>query len=148
MATQAAADGNATNAQLCEEGGYLDYTDADGTAFKNEGHCTRYAAQGGTLVAPRTVTISYYDIDVEWSNWCGYTVAVAGFAPSTYDLLLASNRWSGTAVYANALTVGADGTGRYHSHNPANYSGYVVDAGQTLTATADGVASGQLVVAC
>ena len=37
----AAPAGNAANAAKCEEGGYLDYTDAQRTPFKNEGQCTR-----------------------------------------------------------------------------------------------------------
>jgi hypothetical protein len=46
----AAPGGNAANAHKCEEGGYLDYTDAQGNPFKNEGQCTSYAARGGQLV--------------------------------------------------------------------------------------------------
>jgi hypothetical protein len=46
----AAPGGNAANAAKCEEGGYLDYTDANGNPFKNEGQCTSYAARGGQLV--------------------------------------------------------------------------------------------------
>jgi hypothetical protein len=46
----AAPGGNAANAHKCEEGGYLDYTDANGNPFKNEGQCTSYAARGGQLV--------------------------------------------------------------------------------------------------
>jgi hypothetical protein len=46
----AAPGGNAANAHKCEEGGYLDYTDAQGNPFKNEGKCTSYAARGGQLV--------------------------------------------------------------------------------------------------
>jgi hypothetical protein len=32
------------------QGGYLDFTREDGTAFANTGECVSYAAQGGTLV--------------------------------------------------------------------------------------------------
>src|SRR5215212_12242637 len=46
----AAAGGNAANAHKCKQGGYLDYTDANGNPFKNEGQCTSYAARGGQLV--------------------------------------------------------------------------------------------------
>ena len=33
----AAPGGNSANAAMCDEGGYLDYTDANGNQFKNEG---------------------------------------------------------------------------------------------------------------
>lgn len=46
----AAPGGNSANAAKCAEGGYLDYTDAQGNPFKNEGQCTSYAARGGQLV--------------------------------------------------------------------------------------------------
>ena len=54
----AAPGGNAANAQKCAGGGYLDYTRADGTRFKNAGQCTRYAAQGGTLVNAVTMSVT------------------------------------------------------------------------------------------
>jgi hypothetical protein len=54
----AAPGGNAANAHKCEEGGYLDYTDAEGNPFKNEGQCTSYAARGGKLVPVPTADIT------------------------------------------------------------------------------------------
>jgi hypothetical protein len=54
----AAPGGNAANSAKCEEGGYLDYTDAERTPFKNEGQCTSYAAKGGQLVPVPTADIS------------------------------------------------------------------------------------------
>ena len=47
----AARGGNADAAAKCEEGGYLNWTRADGSTFRNEGACVSYAARGGTLVA-------------------------------------------------------------------------------------------------
>ncbi len=47
----AAKGGNSANAALCEAGGYAGVLLAqDGSAFKNEGKCTSYAAKGGQLV--------------------------------------------------------------------------------------------------
>src|SRR5215208_3046364 len=72
----AAPAGNAANAAKCEEGGYLDYTDAQGNPFKNEGQCTRYAARGGELVpVPTRPDIS---IDQETS-----TISGTGFTPNS-----------------------------------------------------------------
>ena len=44
--------GNSGAGHACQDGGYLNYTDADGNGFKNTGQCVRYAAQGGKLIAP------------------------------------------------------------------------------------------------
>jgi hypothetical protein len=46
----AAKGGNSANAKLCETGGYPGVLLAqDGSSFKNEGQCTKYAAKGGQL---------------------------------------------------------------------------------------------------
>src|SRR5215207_8662056 len=71
----AAPGGNAANAAKCEEGGYLDYTDAQGNPFKNEGQCTTYAARGGQLVPVSTADIS---IDV-----AAGTISGTGFTPNS-----------------------------------------------------------------
>jgi hypothetical protein len=47
---QTAGPGNSAAAHACQQGGYLDFTREDGTAFANTGECVSYAAQGGTLV--------------------------------------------------------------------------------------------------
>ena len=57
VAAWAAPGGNAANAAKCEEGGYLDYTDANGNPFKNEGQCTRYAAKDGQLMPTANVSL-------------------------------------------------------------------------------------------
>ena len=49
----ASAQGNSGAAAVCEEGGYLNYTDTDSNAFDNTGQCVSYAAQGGVLVELR-----------------------------------------------------------------------------------------------
>jgi len=46
-----AKGGNAAASAACENGGYLNWERADGTAFKNEGACVKYAAMGNALVA-------------------------------------------------------------------------------------------------
>ena len=75
VAAWAAPGGNAANAAKCEEGGYLDYTDANGNPFKNEGQCTRYAAKGGQLVPVSTADISL--------DQAAGTISGTGFTPNS-----------------------------------------------------------------
>jgi hypothetical protein len=72
----AAAGGNSANAHKCEEGGYLDYTDANGDPFKNEGQCTSYAARGGQLVPVPTGP----DITIDQAAG---TISGTGFTPNS-----------------------------------------------------------------
>jgi hypothetical protein len=71
----AAPGGNSANAAKCEEGGYLDYTDAQGNPFKNEGQCTSYAARGGTLVPVPTADITL--------DQAAGTISGTGFTPNS-----------------------------------------------------------------
>jgi len=68
----ASAQGISEDAHLCQQGGYLDYTDADRNGFKNEGQCLSYAAHGGRLV-PVPVT----DLSLE-----GGVISGTGFTPN------------------------------------------------------------------
>jgi hypothetical protein len=53
-----AAKGNSANAKLCEAGGYPGALLAqDGSAFKNEGKCTSYAAKGGQIAGVNGVSL-------------------------------------------------------------------------------------------
>ena len=76
----AAAGGNAANAAKCEEGGYLDYTDAQRTPFKNEGQCTRYAAKAGQLP------------DISFDQATG-TISGTGFTPNSLIVLVVNISW-------------------------------------------------------
>jgi hypothetical protein len=52
MATMAdAKSGNNANAKACSKGGWTQLVTTDGASFASEKACTRYAAQGGTLVS-------------------------------------------------------------------------------------------------
>lgn len=75
MVTTAQSPGNSGAAQACQQGGYLDYTDADGNPFRNTGQCVSYAAQGGTLV-PVPTTAVYLDEEA-------WTIGATGFAPNS-----------------------------------------------------------------
>ena len=48
----ASGDGNSENAQVCQQGGWINVVRSDGTSFENQGDCVSYAAQGGRLTTP------------------------------------------------------------------------------------------------
>ena len=93
------AGGNAAAAAACQNGGYLNYTDADGNAFRNEGHCVSYAARGGTLVPIATAPFSVvYSSLVQ--DWLRATVTGVGLEPnSAYELALG---WPSRSVTVQA----------------------------------------------
>jgi hypothetical protein len=64
----AAPEGTPPKPTRCENGGYRTYTRTDGSLFKNEGQCTRYAAQGGTL---RPLAIPSLTITPTPGGWIG-----------------------------------------------------------------------------
>ena len=78
----AAPGGNSAAAKACEEGGYRNYTRSDSTAFRNEGQCTKYAAQGGTLtpVATPYVVVTVGALD---GQYCLVTITLEDAAPGT-----------------------------------------------------------------
>ena len=45
-----AESGKSAAAAACQDGGYVDWTDAAGNAFRTTGACVSYVAHGGTLV--------------------------------------------------------------------------------------------------
>src|SRR5262245_17957783 len=49
VATASADGGNSANAEACRNGGWQTLVGAQAAAFKNQGDCIAYAAQGGTL---------------------------------------------------------------------------------------------------
>ncbi len=71
LAVQSAASaqrgGYAEAAHACEEGGYTDYTRADGSPFTSTGDCVRYVATGGTL-QPRVTAPRISSIEVTYST--------------------------------------------------------------------------------
>lgn len=68
--------GNASAAQTCQNGGYLNVSRADGSAFRNAGDCTSYAAQGGGF-GPVIKSLSVL------SHGCGDAVYLAVFTGGT-----------------------------------------------------------------
>lgn len=93
--------GNSGASAACENGGYLNWTRHDGSTFKNEGDCTRYAAKGGTLtpavISPITLTYYPYPPDgpgepSRWGVLIGYAVEPGGSFNITW--LTLSGDWS------------------------------------------------------
>jgi hypothetical protein len=80
-----AKGGNSTASKACENGGYVNWTKANGSTFKNEGDCTKYAAMGGTLVAAAHVFARAF------SNVDG----IPGFNPATDVLVAELIDWNG-----------------------------------------------------
>ena len=73
MPLAASAQGNSDDTHLCQQGGYLHYTDADRNGFENEGQCVSYAAHGGKLVPVPVPDLSLED---------GF-ISGTGFTPNT-----------------------------------------------------------------
>lgn len=90
--------GNAEAAAACQEGGYLEWTDSAGNAFRSGGDCASYAAHGGTLLPVVVDPVNPFSVSYRASGANGFqaTVAGSGLEPgSSVDLLLT---WGGEPV--------------------------------------------------
>jgi hypothetical protein len=130
----AAAGGNEANAAKCAEGGYLNYTDAQGNPFKNEGQCTSYAARGGQLVPVPTADISL--------DQAAGSISGTGFTPNspiTNTRVYSPNGQSFTDSLVSTDATGAFvDSGLFFCFDPANTSITVTitdGAGVTVTET-------------
>jgi hypothetical protein len=114
----AAPGGNSANAAKCEEGGYLDYTDAQGNPFKNEGQCTSYAARGGTLVPVPTADITL--------DQAAGTISGTGFTPNSPITNSRVYSPNGQSVTDSLVSTDATGafvdSGLFFCFDPANTS--------------------------
>ncbi len=122
------AAGPGDSRELCKKGGWQDLLREDGTAFRNQGECVSYAAQGGMPVAPRPRAIS-----VSWIyrtqhfgfptyEICYARVSVTNFPAGNHTVTLAQVSGIAGAPQEAVLTipVGTDGTG---SVDTSNYYG-------------------------
>jgi hypothetical protein len=116
--TLAAPGGNSAMAAACEDGGYLGYTDDDGNAFKNAGQCTRYATQGGTLVAVQVMP----DLFISGGLITfGGVISGTGFTPST-SLTILMRVYSESGVVLTALySASTDAYGAFTTSNDYDY---------------------------
>jgi hypothetical protein len=90
-----AESGNSEAAAACQDGGYVDWTDAAGNAFRNTGACVSYAAHGGALVPVVVDPVNPFTVAYRASGTDGFfaTVTGSGLEPdSSVDLLLT---WGG-----------------------------------------------------
>ncbi len=98
-ALPAVAGGNASASAACEGTGYLDWTDADGNAFRNAGACVSYAARGGTLAPVVVDEIDPFSVAYSVSGANAFTITVtgSGLAPnSPVDVILT---WGGPSIF-------------------------------------------------
>ncbi len=111
----AAPGGNAANAAKCEEGGYLDYTDANGNPFKNEGQCSSYAARGGQLVPVPTGP----DISLNMTDARIGTISGTGFTPNS--LITVTNVYSPNGQTFTGTFGSTDATGAFVAPPGGNF---------------------------
>jgi hypothetical protein len=98
------AGGNAAASAACEDGGYVNWTDASGDGFRNAGACVSYAAHGGTL-APVVVPFS---VSYSPSGASGFRATLTGTRldpDSSVDLVVT---WGGDPIFSNGT---ADASG-------------------------------------
>jgi hypothetical protein len=79
-AVASAGGGNSANAKLCQKGGWQALVRSDGSSFASEEQCVSYAAQGGTLAQP--ASISTY-VQVSGVGFQRVGVMGNGFTPNT-----------------------------------------------------------------
>jgi hypothetical protein len=118
------AGGNSDASAACEGGGYADWTDADGNAFRNAGACVSYAARGGTLTP---VSVNPFAVSYRASGAAGFvaTVAGSGLEPDTsVDFILT---WGGDPFFFGSV-VGASGAVSFEVSSICNSLGSPLSA--------------------
>jgi hypothetical protein len=104
-----AAKGNSANAKLCEAGGYPGVLLAqDGSAFKNEGKCTSYAAKGGQLAGVNGVAEGVTEPFPGFRVW---TATFSGFGLKPGSEAFGGFRYEPSGVSdGRIVTVNSEGT--------------------------------------
>jgi len=90
------AGGNSEASAACENGGYANWTDAAGNAFRNAGACVSYAAHGGTLTP---VVVNPFSVSYRASGANGFVASLTGTGlqpSSAVDLILT---WGGDPLF-------------------------------------------------
>jgi hypothetical protein len=105
----AAPGGNAESAKLCQRGGYLHYTRADGAPFKNQGACTSYATKGNPLIpvvvpGPGPEVLEFH-FKYAPHQRCFGTLLVDNYASGPYTVTFAGTH---NGVDAGSITVPMD----------------------------------------
>ena len=73
-----AKSGNSDAAAACQNGGYLDWTDAAHTPFRNTGACVSYAAHGGTLIPVVVEPANPFSVSYRAAGADGFQATVTG----------------------------------------------------------------------
>jgi hypothetical protein len=121
--------GTSGAAAACQNGGYVDWTDAAGNGFRNTGACVSYAAHGGTLVPVVVDPVSPFSVSYGAAGANGFqaTVTGSGLEPnSSVDLFLT---WGDTTVFIGDVA-GAGGAVSFTA------SGVCTSLGSALTEVA------------
>ncbi len=114
----AAKGGNSANAALCKPGNYAGVLLAqDGSAFKNAGKCTSYAAQGGQLVGVDAVAGE--------GGAVGFPISCSGFGVKAGVFVDCGAKYRGGS--GGGMTFGfsaaADGTFSRSNNFPCDFGG-------------------------
>ena len=89
------AGGNSYASAVCSDGGYVNWTDAAGNTFRNEGDCVSYAAHDGTLMPVVVPPVTPFSVSYGPMGTNGFTATLTGtgLAPDTaVDVMLT---WGG-----------------------------------------------------
>ena len=124
-----AKSGNSAAAAACQDGGYVDWTDAAGNAFRNTGACVSYAAHGGTLVPVVVDPVNPFSVSYRPSGTSGFqaTVTGSGLEPnSSVDLFLT---WGGTTLFIGDVAE-RERRGRVHGQRRLHQPRVPTDGGR------------------
>ena len=124
------AGGNSYASAVCGEGGYVNWTDAAGNAFRNEGDCVSYAAHGGTLVPVVVPPVTPFSVSYGPMGTNGFTATLTGtgLEPNTgVDVVLT---WGGGLPLTLGTVADASGNVTF------GFSSVCTSAGSPLTAVA------------
>jgi hypothetical protein len=103
-----AGGGNSAASAACENGGYANWTTAEGATFRNAGGCVSYAAHGGTLV-PVVVDVDPFSVVYGISGTNGFSVAVTGSGLEPFTGVDVFVAWGSLSQFVDAGIVDASG---------------------------------------
>ena len=114
-----AAGGNAANAKLCQQGGWLALQRPDLTQFADQDSCVSYGATGGTIssIPPRQITVT---VGGQFP-YCSFAASVTHFRANTRYTGTADWNQDGFTAHTYNFTLTTDATGS----GSANYGTWV-----------------------
>jgi hypothetical protein len=128
------AAGNSDAAHMCQNGGYLTLEGSDGTAFKNAGQCTSFAASGGIIVGIPACSV------VPGTSGCQTLTNVSAsyfFDPSLGTITVSGvYSFAPTASNCNPCSGAASGGGTYTLSAGSTFNGGAASGTFSVTGTA------------